>query len=153
MSSSSEDDFRPPPEELYFEEVELLQAAAPLLERDLQATLDSRLRLVVEEVDGEAVCRISLPEAYVAIELRGEFPQDFTPADAGVSLARQAQESALFDDYFLPWPACPLHSGAAHSLEPRTRASEATWFCPVARRHLGPLGQLILIQTPERTPR
>lgn len=135
-------DFGPPKADLYFEEIELLQAAAPLLERDLRATLDDRLRLLVRKVHGEALCQISLPDAYIAIDLSGEFPEDFTPGDAAVRLAGQAQETDLFDNYFVPWPACPLHPGSQHSLEPRRRGHDATWFCPQARRHLVQIGNL-----------
>lgn len=88
------------------------------------------------------VCLIGLPEEHMAIELKGEYPESYGHADSIVNLVAQVQESALFDGYVRPWPSCPLHPQEAHSLEPRERGAEATWFCPFARDHVVGIGKL-----------
>lgn len=59
-----------------------------------------------------------------------------------VELAKLLQDSAVFDGYDAPWPRCPLHPDATHSLGPAVRSAQAVWICPAEGRVIEPVGSL-----------
>ena len=124
----------------------LHQAAAPLL-ADLAASGMSvpDIRDEAHEDREEAVCGwIQEPDGTgegIWVRL------DSSPAEQVRQLAGQLQDSWVADrlhDAARPpsWPACPLHPGSLHRLDPQVRDGRAVWVCLETGQVIWPIGEL-----------
>ncbi len=59
-----------------------------------------------------------------------------------VAVTEAVLDSALFDDHPTPWPVCPFHPLASHSLRPVARGDEAAWICPESHATVARIGEL-----------
>lgn len=120
----------------------LWERVAPLIEADLAGLTGPPLRVSVVADDDDptsAHLEVRHPDGYV-VPIFVEVGDD--EGEAAVEAFRAVLESAVFDDTFNPWPRCPRHPDAGHSLAPALRRGQAVWECPTDRAVMSKIGSL-----------
>lgn len=115
---------------------------APLIEADLAGLSKPPVRVgVVSDNDDPTSAHLEIrhPDGYV-VPIFVEVGDD--PNEAAVDAFTAVLESAVFDEMFNPWPRCPRHPDAGHSLAPALRRGEAVWECPTDRAVMSNIGSL-----------
>lgn len=121
-------------------ELQILASAADRVRQDLQDTFDPRLRVEVFLDDDEStICHI-FDGDQLSTSLYVDVSDDL--ASTTVTLVESVQDSDVFYGHWEPWPACPLHPNAGHSLAARRYGKEPWWACPTVGTKVLRVGQL-----------
>src|SRR6266571_5115075 len=117
----------------------LLEEAGRLLAHDLEQTARGPLSVTVAlDADGDSYIELSGNGLLIPMWV---LPDD-VQAKTTVSVAEAILNSAFFDEYVTPWPACPDHPESTHSLLPIARGTQAAWICPQSKRTMALIGSL-----------
>lgn len=121
-------------------EGKLLGLAAQLLEHDLRE-FDPEVSLTVQiNPDGTPVVELDQPRYAFTAEI--SIVANRSQAKTTVILAELVLDSALFEDYYEPWPRCPIHPTATHALVPVARGHAGAWMCPESKKTVAVVGRL-----------
>lgn len=113
------------------------------MEADLAAVVTPSIRVAAAADDDDpssAHLVLRHPDGYqvpVFVEV-----SDDDEERAVVEAFKALLESAVFDETPDPWPRCPRHREAGHSLTPALSRGKAIWQCPTDRAVITEIGML-----------
>lgn len=124
------------------DEAAIWERVAPRIEADLASVVEPAIRVGVAPDDDDptsAHLELRHADGYV-VPIFVEIDED--DDEAAVEAFTAVLESAVFDDTLDPWPRCPRHQEAGHSLTPALSRGHAVWQCPVDRAVIAKIGML-----------
>jgi len=117
---------------------ELLTEAGRLVGQDLRTTFpDASVSLAFDE-GGEPFLLLIGVGCQTPIWISVDDRQSVNT----VAVTELVLDSGMFDTYLTPWPVCPVHPSASHSLRPVARGDQAAWICAKANVTVALIGEL-----------